>query len=125
MKLSDSIGSLDINPPLVFSECIDWDLSGDYVMPTTAHLTGVYFKGDTAGAYRCVTLYQYRSNGGEAYSAQSGGPTDGQMNTAIHAAIAAGDTVDMLLAAYEISSCPVVFIEADVVASTTANVFLP
>ena len=125
MKLNDSINELMIDVPLIFSDIIDHDLSGDYVIPKSRILNGFYVKPDTAGAYRAVTLAQYYENGGDSYRAQSGGPSEAEMNVVIHAAIAAGNTVDLLLAAYEICSTPLCFLEADVAAGTTVNICLP
>lgn len=121
-KLTASIGELDVSVPLVFGDCLGVTLSSDYTMPRHLHLKGVYFKGNAAGTYTVVTLDQYMKNGGDAYRAST--PTDVQVAAVIAAAVAAGDSVGMLLAAYQISECPVAFIESTGAPTTALNVLI-
>ena len=120
-KLTASVGELDVSVPLVFGDAIGVTLSSDYTMPKEHHLKGIYFKGDAAGAYTVVTLDQYMLNGGDALRAST--PTDAEVAAVIADAVSAGDTVDLLLAAYQISEVPVAFIESTGAPTTTLNVF--
>lgn len=121
-KLQAGIGGVNVDVPLVFGDCVGVTLSSDYTMPKELHLKGVYFKGDAAGSFTVVTLDQYMKNGGDVLRDST--PTDVEVAAVITAAVAAGDTVDMLLAAYQISECPVAFIESTGAPTTTLNVLI-
>ena len=121
MKLDASIGELDVNVPLVFGDAVAVDLSSDYTMDKSYHLKGFYFKGDTEGAWTVVTLASYMRNGGNAF--RNTRPSDVEVAAVITTAVAAGDTVDLLLAAYQISELPIAFIESTDAPSTTVNAY--
>lgn len=111
--------------PTVFLDIVDFTLSDpgtDYEIGVTRLEKGVFFKPVTAGAYRCVTHYQYMDNGGNAYTGPNGPATTVQRDAVIAAAVAAGDYVDMQLAAYQWSDCTVVFIDASSSVGTVLNI---
>ena len=126
-KLTASVGELDVNVPVIFYDIVGFTLvdpGTDYYMPNSAHLHGVFFKADTAGTFTCVTLHQYMENGGDVYRAQSGGPSTAEKEAVVAAAVSAGDTVSLYLAAGQWTDCPIAFVDATSAASTALNIGL-
>jgi len=120
MKLFGTISkgkkSQSFEVPLVFNDILFHDLTTVDFTATGSQLEkGVFFKGDTAGYYTCVTFAQYLDNGGDVAESAA------QKAAAIAAAISAGDTVKIYLQAYEWSGTTVVFIDATGAASDNVN----
>ena len=126
-KLTFSCGDLDLNVPLQFEDIISFTLvdpGTDYYMPNTRHLHGFYLRSATQGTFTCVTLNQYMENGGDAYRAQSGGPSTAEKLVVVAAAVSAGDTVTLQLEAGQWSDSPLAFVDATNAADTAINVGL-
>jgi hypothetical protein len=95
----------------VFSDILYHNLANaDYVVDTARLQKGVFFKADTAGAYRVITLAQYRAAGGDQWDAGTP-PTSIQRNAILQAIVTAGNDVNLYLAAYQFSDVSVVWID--------------
>lgn len=100
--------------PLSFYDITYKDLSSDYVNLSKGK--GFYFKGDTSGKYRAITLSQYMLAGGSAND------TDAVRDALIIVIIAASNYVDMYLAGFQWSDTPCVFIESTDSAGNNVNI---
>ena len=104
-----------LDQPVSFYDITYKDLTSvDYVASDTGK--GVYFKGDTAGKYRCITLTQYNKAGGTSTD------TDAVRDALILVIVAAANYVDLYLAAHQWADSPVVFIETTGAAGTNLNI---
>ena len=102
--------------PLVFNDILYYDITSVDWTATGGYLdTGIFFKGDTAGYYTCVTYAQYLLNGGDIAADASA------KAAAIAKAISDGDTAKIYLAAYQWTDVNIVFIDATSAASTNLN----
>jgi hypothetical protein len=113
-SLAFSVEGKDMDQPLSFYDITGVTLSSDYV--NLAKGKGFFFKGDTAGAYTAITLTQYFLAGG------SSNDDDTARDAIITAIESAGDTVDMLVAAYQWSDTPIVKLESTSAPSTAINI---
>ena len=112
--LGFSVEGHDMDQPLSFYDVVGVTLSSDHVSLEKGH--GFYFKGDTAGAFTCITLSQYFLAGGTPTD------TDTVRDALITAIESAGNTVAMLLAGYQWSDCPIIKLESVGAATTVINI---
>ena len=126
-QLEFNVNGENITAPLAFEDIRLIDLSSDYAASDSPGSEvrlkkGFFFKGNTAGKYRAITLYQWKK-GLDAYTGTVSDPiSDAQRNLVLQSIVAANNYVDLYLAAYQFSDCPVVFLERTGAASTVVNI---
>ena len=128
-KLEFGVFGENFNAPLAFEDIRNVTLTADYAA-SDAPLSevrlnrGFFFKGNVAGTYRAITLYQFNKQLRNTNTVYGEKITDVQRNTILQEIVAAGNYVDVYLAAYQWVDCPCVFLERQGVASVSINIGL-
>lgn len=126
-ELTFNMGYTQPNAPIVFEDVLDFTLidpGTDYYMPNKKHTHGVFFRSATTGTFNVVTLYQYMANGGDAYLAQSGGPSTAEKEAIVAAAISASKNITIQLQAGQWTDVALAWIDATNGAATALNIGL-
>lgn len=128
-KLGFGVLGEDLAAPLAFEDIRNVTLTVDYAASDAALSEvklnrGFFFKGITAGTYRAITLYQFNKQLKATNTVYGVRISDVQRNTILQEIVAAGNYVDLYLAAYQWSDSPVVFLERTGAASTSINIGL-
>ena len=126
-QLEFNVNGENLTAPLAFEDIRLIDLSEDYAASDSAGSEiklkkGFFFKSETAGKFRAITLYQFRKALLAWPAPVAAKIPDSTRNDILQSIVAAGDYVDVYLAAYQWVDCPVVFLEQGGSASNIVNI---
>ena len=129
-QLQSSVFGENIDAPLFFEDIRNVSLAANDYAASDAKDSevrlnrGFFFKGTAAGTYRAITLYQFNKQLKTTTTTFSAKITNAQRNLILQEIVAAGNYVDLYLAAHQWSDTMVVFLEKTGSASNTINIGL-